>query len=61
MPESGYRHLLILADIEGSSGCGSYQTSRFLTRSWARACPSMSRDVDAVVRALFDTGAWLRA
>ncbi len=42
MPESGYRHLLILADAEGSSGCGSYQTSRFLTRSsgeWGNGRP----------------------
>ncbi len=50
------RHILILADIEGSSGCGSYRASSFLTRPWARACVAMSRDVDAVVRALFDAG-----
>ena len=51
-----FRHILILADIEGSSGCGSYRASKFLTRSWARACAAMSMDVDAVVRALFDAG-----
>jgi D-amino peptidase len=58
-PEKGcwpLRHILILADIEGSSGCGSYRSSSFLTRSWARACVDMSRDVDAVVRALFNAG-----
>ena len=51
-----YRHILILADIEGSSGCGSYRASSLLTRSWARACAAMSRDVDAVARALFAAG-----
>ncbi len=50
-------HILILADIEGSSGCGSYRASSFMTRPWARACAAMSRDVDAVVRGLFDAGA----
>ena len=51
-----FHHILILSDIEGSSGCGSYQASSFLTRPWANACVGMSRDVDAVVRALFDAG-----
>ena len=50
------RHILILADIEGSSGCGSYRASSFLTPAWVKACVSMSKDVDAVVRALFDAG-----
>ena len=53
-----YRHILILADIEGSSGCGSYRASSFLTRSWATACAAMSLDVDAVVKALFKAGVW---
>jgi len=51
-----YRHILILADIEGSSGCGSYRASSFLTRPWARACTAMSLDVDAVVEGLFAAG-----
>jgi len=51
-----YRHILILADIEGSSGCGSYRASSFLTRPWVHACAAMSRDVDTVVKALFDAG-----
>jgi D-amino peptidase len=54
--KSPYRHILILADIEGSSGCGSYRASSFMTRSWARACAAMSLDVDAVVGHLFDAG-----
>jgi len=51
-----YSHILILADIEGSSGCGSYRASSFLTRPWANACVDMSKDVDAVVKALFRAG-----
>jgi D-amino peptidase len=51
-----FRHILILADIEGSSGCGSYRASSFLTRSWAQACVAMSLDVNAVVKGLFDAG-----
>lgn len=49
-------HILILADIEGSSGCGSYRASSFMTRPWARACEAMSRDVNALVKRLFDAG-----
>ena len=55
-PHHPYRHILILADIEGSSGCGSYRASSFLTRPWASACAAMSKDVNAVVRALFKAG-----
>jgi D-amino peptidase len=53
---TAYRHILILADIEGSSGCDSYRASAFLTRPWAHACAAMSRDVDAVVKRLFAAG-----
>ncbi len=51
------RRILIIADIEGSSGCWSNRASAFMTREWARACVEMSRDVMAVVQALFDNGA----
>ena len=51
-----FRHILIIADIEGSSGCGSYRASSFMTEPWARACRDMSRDVDAVVKQLFAAG-----
>jgi D-amino peptidase len=56
LPFSPFRRILILADIEGSSGCGSYRASSFLRRSWAKACVEMSRDVDAVVKGLFAAG-----
>ena len=51
-----YQHVLVLADIEGSSGCDSYRASSFLTRPWARACTAMSRDVDTLVTGLFSAG-----
>ena len=49
-------NILIIADLEGSSGCWSYQASSFLTDPWCRACVEMSRDVNEVVGALFDAG-----
>jgi len=51
-----FKSVLILADIEGSSGCWSYRGSSFMTAEWAQACVEMSRDVDAVVGALFKSG-----
>ncbi len=48
--------VLIVADIEGSSGCWGYDGSAFLTRAWAQACEAMTADVDAVARALLDVG-----
>ena len=49
--------IILIADIEGSSGCWERSASQFLKREWAAACAEMSRDVDAVVKALFDAGA----
>ena len=51
-----YRNVLIVADIEGSSGCWSYAGSAFKTRQWVSACVAMSRDVDAVVTRLLKEG-----
>ncbi len=50
------KHVLIIADIEGSSGCWNYSASEYKTESWANACVEMSRDIDAVARALFEAG-----
>ena len=55
MPDP-YSHILIIADLEGSSGCWSYAASAFLTDEWCQACLEMSRDVNGVVGALFDAG-----
>ncbi len=49
--------ILIISDIEGSTGCMDRNCARFLGRGWPRACREMTRDVDAVVTALFDAGA----
>ncbi|HNX60335.1 MAG TPA: M55 family metallopeptidase [Spirochaetota bacterium] len=51
------RNVLLIADIEGSSGCFDYEGSSFKTEKWASACADMTKDVDAVVRALFNAGA----
>ena len=53
---SDYRHILIVADIEGSSGCWDYQGSAFMTRDWVRACESLTADVSAVAEALLRAG-----
>jgi D-aminopeptidase len=53
---TAFEHILIIADIEGSSGCWSYQGSSFLTPEWAQACLEMTYDVNAVVKALFNAG-----
>jgi D-aminopeptidase len=53
---SDFRKVLIVADIEGSSGCWHYRASAFMTRAWSRACEAMTADVDAVARALLASG-----
>lgn len=53
----GFKRILIIADIEGSSRCWNYRASSFMTGEWAAACVGMSRDIDAVAAALFDAGA----
>lgn len=52
-----HRRILILADIEGSSGCRDYASGKVTGTGWPEACRRMSRDVDAVVYALFGAGA----
>ncbi|UCG19961.1 MAG: M55 family metallopeptidase [Deltaproteobacteria bacterium] len=51
-----FDHILIIADIEGSSGCWDYRASKFMTDEWSLACVEMTLDVNAVVRGLFDSG-----
>jgi len=55
-PKSQIRNVLIVSDIEGSSGCLDYRFSSFRTPEWARACVAMTLDVSAVVDALFKNG-----
>ena len=52
-----YKNILILSDIEGSSGCRDYEASAFMTPAWRRACIAMTADVNSVVTGLFSTGA----
>jgi D-amino peptidase len=54
--QSSINNILIIADLEGSSGCWSYRASAFLTDEWCQACLEMSRDVSGVVSALFEAG-----
>jgi D-aminopeptidase len=51
-----YKNILIISDIEGSSGCWSYQASSFLTDEWSKACLEMTRDMNAVGQALLNAG-----
>lgn len=50
------KSVLIISDIEGSSGCWSCSGSSFMTEEWYRACVEMTRDVNAVATTLFDGG-----
>ena len=51
-----FTRLLIISDIEGSSGCWDYRASSFMTPDWARACAAMTADVGSVVNTLFEAG-----
>lgn len=52
-----YKKILIIADIEGSTGCADYEASSFNTSSWYDACIDMSLDINAVVLKLLEKGA----
>ncbi len=51
-----HKKILIIADIEGSSGCFDYASASFMGRGWPQACLEMSLDINAIVVALFDAG-----
>lgn len=51
-----HKKILIIADIEGSSGCFDYPSASFMGKGWPRACREMSLDINAVVVALFTAG-----
>ena len=52
----GFKSVLIIADIEGSSGCWSRSAAKFMTEAWYAACIEMTRDVNAVVTGLLNAG-----
>jgi len=56
MRQAPPEHVLIVADIEGSSGCWNYRAASFLTPEWAHACYHMTLDVNAAAGALFKSG-----
>ncbi|MGD9210781.1 MAG: M55 family metallopeptidase [Desulfobacteraceae bacterium] len=49
-------HVLIIADIEGGSGCWSRSAAAYMTLAWRRACLDMTKDVRSVVLALKKAG-----
>jgi len=51
-----YKKILIIADIEGSTGCANYTASSFNTELWYDACIDMSMDINSVVKKLFESG-----
>ena len=51
-----FKRILIVSDMEGSSGCFSYRAASFMTKDWRRACVGMTQDVHHVVKALFAAG-----
>jgi D-amino peptidase len=51
-----YKNILIISDIEGSSCCWSYRFSSFMTKEWRQACIGMTKDVNEVVKGLFEAG-----
>ncbi len=52
-----HKRILIIADIEGSTGCANYESSSFNTGAWYDACIEMSLDINAVATRLFERGA----
>lgn len=51
-----HMHVLILTDIEGSSGCWSRSAAKFMTPAWRDACRAMTLDIRGVVLALKAAG-----
>ena len=48
--------VLIIADIEGSTGCHNRQDSQLFNDGWVRACVEVSRDIDQIGRQLLNSG-----
>lgn len=50
------KRIFVIADIEGSSGCLTRESAKFLGRGWPGACLDMSLDVSTLAHALLDAG-----
>lgn len=48
--------VLILADIEGSTGCNCVEDSRLFTDGWVNACIEMSKDISSICIKLNEIG-----
>lgn len=49
--------VLILADIEGSTGCLQREDAQLFNTGWARACHELSQDLNVLCRSLKSAGA----
>ena len=49
--------ILILADIEGSTGCNRREDAQLFNDGWIRACRELSRDLNALCKELKKAGA----
>lgn len=50
------KSVLIIADIEGSTGCAQVSDSRLFNDGWVKACLELSLDLEAVCNALLAHG-----
>lgn len=48
--------IIILADIEGSSGCSGRESAKWMNREWVAACRDMTLDLLAVLEVLESIG-----
>ncbi len=53
---SSAKSILIIADIEGSSGCLNKADSQLFNDGWVRACIDLTLDLNAIIAAIKATG-----
>ncbi|MFZ5952155.1 MAG: M55 family metallopeptidase [Candidatus Rifleibacteriota bacterium] len=53
---SSAKSVLIIADIEGSSGCLNKSDSQLFNDGWVRACVDLTLDLNAIISAIFSSG-----
>ncbi|MCG8616839.1 MAG: M55 family metallopeptidase [Desulfobacterales bacterium] len=51
------KRILIISDIEGSSGCTTREAAKFMGKGWPHACLDMTRDVNRLTTGLLEAGA----
>jgi D-amino peptidase len=49
--------VLIISDIEGSTGCQTVAASKLFTKEWAKACYQLTLDINSVCKSLWEAGA----